>query len=78
MRDTLTEDKIYPNVLQDMQGYLFTVATLPYAPFIRKSADGVYSGMEIELANYIAKIYNFRYYVIRLMTVLIAKSFHIN
>ena len=50
----------YPDRLRDMMGYEFTVSTLPYAPFILKTSENKYWGLEIELATFLSKRYNFR------------------
>ena len=55
----LSYPMVYPDVLADMQGYKYTVATLPYAPFIRKHEDGTYSGMEVNMLKFLALKYNF-------------------
>ncbi len=58
-----------PDFLSDMKGYEFTVATLHYDPFIRihKDSDGnvlYYTGIEIDLINYLGRRSNFTYRLI--------------
>ncbi len=68
-KGVVSKKQVLPDVLTDMQGYEFIVATLHYAPFIRmhKDADGnilSYSGIEVALLKYLARRSNFTYRLI--------------
>ncbi|TRY68968.1 hypothetical protein TCAL_07479, partial [Tigriopus californicus] len=60
----LPESTAYPDLLKNMKGYQYTLATLEYSPFIIKRPDGTYSGLEFLLTEYLARKYNFRMKVV--------------
>ena len=53
--------KIFSKKFENMNGYTFLVATLPYSPHVWKNDDGTYGGYEIELMKKIGEQRNFRY-----------------
>ena len=57
-------EEIFPDILSDMKGYNYKVATLPYLPFVKKHSDSTYSGIEIRLAGFISQLYNFTFTLI--------------
>ena len=56
----LTKADVYPDVMSDMKGYNYTIATLQYFPFVWKR-NGEYDGIEIDLTKFLARRFNFKY-----------------
>ena len=52
------EQKTYIALL--FQGYVFTVGTLTYEPFVYKQPDSSYYGLEFIMTDAIASLRNFR------------------
>ena len=54
----LSAAAVFPDILGDMKGYTYTVATLPFFPFVWKPGDA-YLGIDIGLIKFLSKKYNF-------------------
>ena len=55
----LVMSDVYPDVLSNMKGYNYTIATLQYFPFVWKR-NGEYDGIEVELTKFLARRFKFK------------------
>ena len=59
MIESLSASAVYPNILSDMKEYTYTIATLPFFPFVWKTGEN-YLGIDIDMIKYLSNRYNFR------------------
>ena len=55
----LVTSDVYPDVLSNMKGYNYTIATLQYFPFVWKR-NGEYDGIEVKLTKFLARRFKFK------------------
>ena len=55
----LVMSDVYPDVLSNMKGYNYTIATLQYFPFVWKR-NGEYDGIEVKLTKFLARRFKFK------------------
>ena len=59
MIESLSASAVYPNILSDMKEYTYTIATLPFFPFVWKTGEH-YLGIDIDMIKFLSRKYNFR------------------
>ena len=59
MTERLSASAVYPDILSDMKGYTYTIATLPFFPFVWKPGEN-YLGIDIDMIKHLSRKYNFR------------------
>ena len=57
--DKLSALATYPDILSDMKEYTYTIAMLPFFPFMWER-DENYLGIDIDIINFLSRKYNFR------------------
>ena len=56
----LSAKAVYPDILSDMKGYMYTIATLPFFPFVWKPGED-YLGIDIDMIQFLSIKFNFRH-----------------
>ena len=74
MTERLSASAVYPDILSDMKGYTYTIATLPFFPFVWKPGEN-YLGIDIDMIKHLSRKYNFRQVHGSTKVVLHSKSF---
>ena len=71
--DKLSALATYPDILSDMKEYTYTIAMLPFFPFMWER-DENYLGIDIDIINFLSRKYNFRQALVSTKMILWFKS----